>query len=270
MKVLTTIEVKDKEKRGGDLSQIKSYDKTLINISPKEWPAFLEEHAYLPDNSLNIELANAFAETATLMDFKRYIGFDHHQAPAGSPEEFLTFCSVLGYGVYLARYYDSGLLSELKVRANDPRKNIREAVVRALKNIGRKNTQRLLNYLDNWMDGSPLEQRAAIAVLCEPRFLQKPEVALMLLDILDWATASITEEKDWNNDYAILQKELEQAWSIAVTTLPAKGKMAMERWVNMEKPTVREVLRVNFEHLLMENTESEWAHEMLKKITSAK
>lgn len=62
MKVLTTIDVKDKEKRGGNLSQIKSYDKTLINISPKEWPAFLEEHAYLPDNSLNIDLANAFAE----------------------------------------------------------------------------------------------------------------------------------------------------------------------------------------------------------------
>lgn len=56
------------------MNQIQHYDKTLINISPKEWPAFLKEHAYLPDNSMNIPLAEAFTETATLMDFKRYIG----------------------------------------------------------------------------------------------------------------------------------------------------------------------------------------------------
>ncbi len=250
------------------MNQIEHYDKTLINISPKEWPAFLQAHAYLPDNSINIELAEAFAETATLMDFKRYIGMDHHQAPENSTEEFLTFCSVLGYGVYLSRYFDSGLLSELRARASDPRKHIREAVVRALKYIGRKNMQQLLNYLDNWIDGSPLEQKAAIETLRNPIFLKKQEAALTLLDLLDWATASITEEKAWNKDYELLQKELEHAWSMAVTALPAKGKKMMERWLKVDKPVVRSVMHKNLEQQMLKKAEPEWAVSMLDQIRS--
>lgn len=251
------------------MTQIENYDKTLINISPKEWPVFLKEHAYLPDNSMNIPLAEAFAETATLMDFKRYIGMDHYEAPENSREEFLTFCGVLGYGVYLARYFDSGLLSELRERASDPREHIREAVVRALKYIGRKNMQRLLNYLDNWIDGAPLEQKAAIETLRDPIFLSKSEPALTLLDLLDWATASITEEKSWNEDYSMLQSELEQAWAIAVIALPAKGKIMMERWIKVDKPTVSSVLKRNFEQSILQKAEPEWTNSMLEQIRHA-
>lgn len=251
------------------MNQTESYEKTLINISPKEWPVFLKEHAFLPDNTINIELAKSFAETATLMDFKRYIRLDYHQAPENSPEEFLTFCSVLGYGVYLSRSFDSGLLSELREQANDPRKNIRKGVVMALQYIGQKNMQRLLNYLDNWIDGSPLEQKAAIAVLCNPDFVKKKEVGLALLDFLEWAMASITEEKLINKEYYILVKELEHAWSIAVTALPAKGKMLMERWLKVDKDTVTKVVKTNLEQPLLQKCEPEWTERMLKLINGS-
>ncbi|MGM0545201.1 MAG: HEAT repeat domain-containing protein [Bacteroidota bacterium] len=252
------------------MNQIQHYDKTLVNISPKEWPTFLKEHAYLPDGTINEELAQAFAETATLMDFKRYMGMDHHDAPANSQEEFLTFCGVLGYGVYLSRYFDSGLLSELRARASDPREHVRQAVVLALTYIGRQNIQRLLNYLDNWIDGAPLEQKAAIATLREPSFLKKPEVALMLVDLLDWATASITDEKSWNSDYDILQNELEQAWALAVIALPSKAKMMVERWMKVDKPVVSGVLKKNLEQPILKEAEPVWTSTMLKQISKAK
>lgn len=251
------------------MNKIESYDKTLINISPKEWPAFLQGHAHLPDGSINIELAKSFAETATLMDFKRYIRLNVEQAPANSEKEFLAFCSVLGYGVYLSKYFDSGLLSELKARANDPRENIREAVVIALQYIGDKNMQRLLDYLDNWIDGSPLEQKAAIAALCEPDFLRENKVALTLLDLLDWATASVTNEKSWDEEHVILITELEHAWSRAISALPAKGKMLFERWIKVKKTTVSEILKTNLEQPLLQKCEPEWAERMLRLINKS-
>ena len=63
------------------------------------------------------------------------------------------------------------LLGELRRRASDPRWRLREAVAMSLQRLGEQDMEALLSEMDSWSRGSFLEQRAAVAALCEPSLL---------------------------------------------------------------------------------------------------
>ena len=92
-------------------------------------------------------------------------------APTNSPEVFLTCCGVVGLGRLLAEG-DERQWKPLRKHANDPRWRVREAVVLGLQRLGDVDMKRLLGPMMEWGSGNGLEQRAAVAVLCEPRLLK--------------------------------------------------------------------------------------------------
>ena len=237
-----------------------SYEITLVNLSPRQWRAFLIEHSHLPGSQPNLELAQAFAHIGTLMDFKKYVDLSSDEAPADSPQEFLVLCGLLGLGNYLGKYHDGGLLRIVQEKANDSRPRVREAVVRALKAIGRKNVGRLLKYAQKWMKGSFYEQRAVVAALCEPEFLKYKEPAVTILELLDWVTATLIQHDDESDEagYQALQHTLESCWSTVVADYPVKGKPVMERWMKEKHPIVDRVMRAALQKEPLLAAQPEW------------
>ncbi len=250
------------------LNKIGSYEVELVNISPKKWDAFLKEHSHLPGPKANLELAKAFSRVGTLMDFKKYIRLDEEDAPENTPDEFLTFCGVIGFGQYLAEYHDGGLLMQLMERANDPRWRIREAVVLALQIIGKKRLSRLMGYLSSWVEGTYLEQRAAIKAICEPDLLTDPKAALLALELLEWATATMVECDDLQDEeYYILKEALSDCWSVAVVALPEKGKSMMDRWIKEKHPVVSLIMKENLQKERLSQLDQDWVKTCLKKVS---
>lgn len=251
------------------MNKIGTYEVELVNISPKQWDNFLREHSNLPGARANRELARAFARTGTLMDFKKYIHLDPDKAPENTPDEFLTYCGVMGFGQYLSKYHDGGLLILLKERANDPRWRIREAVVLALQIVGQKKISRLIAYAKSWIEGTFPEQRAAVAAMCDSDLLSNRETCLAALELLDWATATMIEYDDRQNEgeYQELQEALNFCWSVAVAASPEKGKPMMERWFKENHPVVNKIMKNNLEKDQLKNTDSEWVKRSLKRLS---
>lgn len=247
------------------MKEIESYEKVLINMSPKQWPAFLIENAVVAGNEINIELAETFARVGTLMDFKNYVRIDEFERMEAAGT-FLTYCGVLGYGVYLSKYYDYGLLNQLRERANDNRLSIQQAVGKALQYIGRKKIQRLVDYTDEWRNGTPLEQRACLAAFCSPEILKDQEGVLEALELLEWVTTTFVEDIDWNQDYEVLEEELARYWSIVVAENPNKGKQVMERWIKQQYRAVNSIMKKGLLHDSLQTMEQEWATTWLLKL----
>ncbi len=113
------------------------------------------------------------------------------------------------------------LLKTLRRYASDPRWRIREAVAMALQRLGEADMGRLISEMRDWAQGTPLEQRAAAAALCEPRLLGQAKHARAVLSILDRITASIERvDNRLSEDFLTLRKGLGYCWSVAVAALP--------------------------------------------------
>lgn len=250
------------------MNKRESYEKKLVNLSPRQWETFLKKHSNLPGPRANLELAEAFSRIGTLMDFKKYIQLDYKEAPENTPDEFLTFCGVLGLGEYLAKYHDAGLLQKLKERANDPRSRIRKSVRLALQAIGHKDIGRLIHYLKLWAKGSCLEQHVAITALCDEDLLNDPEVCLEVFELLDWITASMVEEDmDKVEGYKELKRALSYCWSVAVAMSPEKGKPVMGRWIKENHPVINNIMRGNLEKERLSKMDPEWTNYWLQELS---
>jgi hypothetical protein len=251
------------------LNNTGSYEIELVNLSPRQWQKFLKEHSNLPGAKVNVELAKAFANIGTLMDFKPLVRLGPEEAPENTPEEFLTFCGVLGLGQYLAEYHDGGLLNLLRERANDPRERIRKAVVMAMKHIGHKDIRRLIKYTKTWIEGSYLEQDTVITAMCDQEMLEDRQAAISFLELLDWGMATLIQNEDeqFETGYQKLQEKLSCCWSVGIVALPEKGKPALERWISEHHPIINEILVMNLKREPLVKAEEEWVQECLAGIS---
>ncbi len=138
------------------------------------WEDFLLSHSGLPGPRGNLELAFAVAELGTPAFFQSCLRYDPLIAPVNHPAEFVCFCGVLGLG-RLAAEGDSSNIPIIRRYASDPRWRTREAVAMALQCVGRQDMDRLLEISEDWIAGSWLEKRGAVAGLAEPDLLKDPE-----------------------------------------------------------------------------------------------
>jgi hypothetical protein len=148
------------------------------------WDSYLLKESGLPGPRGNIELAQVAADEGNLKLYQQYAAYTADQAPVNSPHEFLAFCGVVGLGRLLAEG-NTNLLKALRMHASDPRWRIREAVAMALQRFGDVSMDQLIAAMREWSKGTPLEQRAAVAALCEPRLLGQAKHARAVLQILD-------------------------------------------------------------------------------------
>ena len=233
-----------------------------------EWDAYLLKESGLPGPRGNLELAQVVADEGDLQLFRRYTAYDADKAPVNSPYEFLAFCGVVGLGRLLAEG-DTDLLKTLRTHASDPRWRTREAVAMALQRLGDADMPRLIAAMREWSTGTPLEQRAAAASLCEPRLLRRPEHARAVLEILDTITSSVERAENRHDDaFLALRKGLGYCWSVAVVALPGEGTVLMEQWLVKPDKDIRWIMRENLGKARLARMDVEWVDRWRTRIGS--
>ena len=200
-----------------------------------DWEAYLRAHSGLPGPRGNLELLGAAADVGSRAQFERL---------AASDDEFVAACGAAGLGQVAAAGEDS--VQKLRSLASDGRWRVREGVAMGLQRLGDAHMDRLLGEMERWADGSPLEQRAAAAALCEPRLLGDPAHVRRVLAVLDRITASLASAPDRRSeDVRVLRQGLAYCWSVAAAALPEEGRTALDRWMATDDPDVRWVIRRN-------------------------
>jgi hypothetical protein len=246
------------------MNKVEAYRVSLRTLA--EWDAFLLQESGLPGPRGNIELARAVAEEGDQELFERYRDFDAEKAPTNSPHEFLAFCGVLGLGKLLAGG-DREVLPDLRYHASDVRWRVREAVAMALQRLGAADMEALLQEMEGWSQGNPLEQRAAVAALCEPSLLREGSQIERVLDILDRVTDSMQAVADRRNEeFRVLRKGLGYCWSVAVAAHPEAGKKRMERWFLSEDPDVLWVMKENLRKKRLARMDADWVAEARQQL----
>ena len=190
----------------------KTHDYEIALAGLADWDDFLLRESGLPGPRGNLELADAFARVAGEDLMVRYAALGPDVAPTNSPQEFLAFCGVLGFGRLVAEGQRSRL-ADLRRAAGDPRWRQREACARALQIFGDADLAALLHVAEEWCGGSRLEQRAALAGICEPRLLREPEAARVALRLLDRVTASMRQAA--GRRLGRLSRSCARAWATA-------------------------------------------------------
>jgi len=222
------------------------------------WDDYLLKESGLPGPRGNIELAQVVADEGDRNLFLRYTAYTEDRAPVNSPYEFLAFCGVVGLGRLLAEG-DASLLETLRTHASDHRWRVREAVAMALQRLGDRNMDALLAGLREWGNGTPLEQRASAAALCEPRLLRQPRHARAVLQILDWITTSMQKtDSPPHENIQVLRKGLGYCWSVAVAALPEEGKTYMEKWLVTTNKDIQWIMQENLKKARLARVDPEW------------
>jgi hypothetical protein len=238
------------------MSKIDHYRQILRSLD--DWDPFLMQESGLPGPRANLELAQAVADEGDLDLFQRYLAYGPLRAPTNSPQVFLAVCGVIGLGKFLAqgKYELFGTLRQL---ASDPRWRIREGVCLALQRLGAVDMETLLDEMQRWSRGSPLEQRAAAAALCEPKQLTIAGNARVVLQILDEITQSFTTIEDRRDEAVrVLRKGLGYCWSVAVVALPDEGKALMEKWFASEDEDIRWIMKENLKKKRLSRMDPAW------------
>ena len=200
------------------------------------------------------------ADEGTLELFQRYTAYTAALAPVNSPYEFLAFCGVVGLGRCLAQGR-TDLLKSLRFHASDPRWRVREGVAMALQRCGDQDMDALIDAMRAWSQGTPLEQRAAAAALCEPRLLGQARHAAAVLQILDSITTSIAGLPGRkNSDFLTLKKGLGYCWSVAAAAMPAQGKPLMEKWLAVPDKDIQWIMRENLKKNRLVRLDAEWVN----------
>jgi hypothetical protein len=231
-----------------------------------DWDAYLLKESGLPGPRGNLELAQVVADEGSPQLFWRYIAYTAEEAPVNSPYEFLAFCGIVGLGRLLAEG-DRSILMTLRQYASDPRWRIREGVAMALQRLGDVDMESLIAEMEEWAQGAPMEQRAAVAALCEPRLLGQPEHAGAALRILDGVTASIAHRDNRRSqDFSALRKGLGYCWSVAVVALPGEGKALMEKWLVSADKDIQWIMRENLQKARLVRMDANWVQEWRGRI----
>jgi hypothetical protein len=238
------------------MSKASEYAEQLASLG--EWEPYLLAESRLPGPRANLELMQVVADLGDEARFHRYLEFGPEQAPTNDPHEFLAVCGIVGLG-RLAAEGRTDLLPVIRQHASDPRWRMREGVAMALQRFGDRDMGALLDEMAGWVTGSPLEQRAAAAALCEPRLLKEESHARRTLALLDAITGSILDRADRRSEaFKALRKGLGYCWSVAAVALPEEGLSMMARWLACDDKDIRWIMKQNLGKKRLERLDAAW------------
>lgn len=212
----------------------------LAALRVEDWDTYLDEHSGLPGPRANLELLAAAGDLAPQAVLRRW---------AADPDEYRAAVGTAGLGRLVAEG-DRSVLETLRARAGDERWRVREAAAMALQRIGDADRALMWDLAQAWTEGSALEQRAAVAGVCEPRLLRDPQDAARAVRLLDVVTAhlvTVPAARRRDGDVRTLRKALAYCWSVAVAADPGAGFPRLEALAEVAATDddVRWVLRQN-------------------------
>ena len=207
--------------------------------------AYLLAESRLPGPRANLELLDAAGDVLDRDTALRLAVQDPAEAPAGTGREFLPCCGLVAVGRLVAEG-DAALVALLRTAAGDPRWRVRESVAIALQRWGDADAREMAAAIEPWTNGSPLEARAAVAAICEPRLLGDPEVLAAAVRILDAATGTLAAiPRPRGEPGRVLGAALGYGWSVAVAADPLATLSGFERWVAVDDTDIRRMIREN-------------------------
>jgi hypothetical protein len=223
-----------------------------------DWDEYLLENSGLPGPRANLELAQAVEEEGSSALFHRYVQLTPRLAPQNTPQEFLALCGTIGLGRLLADGVED-TCPALRALASDQRWRIREGVCMAMQRWGDRDMNGLLDEMWLWSGGNFLEQRAAVASLCEPRLLRYTRQIQLVLQLLDKVTESLHAAGERRgSEIRVLRQALGYCWSVAVAALPADGKPLMEKWCATQDHDVAWLMKENLRKARLVRMDAAW------------
>lgn len=224
-------------------------------LAARDREAYLRGNSGLPGPRGNLELMDVASAASDRADVERWAALGPEVAPENTPAVFLACVGIVGLGRLVAAG-DRSLLPTLRHASNDPRWRVREAVAMALQAWGDAEPAALVAEMERWAGGSPLEGRAAMAALCEPRLLHDRQIVAATLAILDRLTATVRDAsrddaarddagRDDADQVRVLRQALGYGWSVAAAADVTIGLPALERWVSDPNADVRWIVRQN-------------------------
>lgn len=246
------------------MGKIEHYRRILRET--QEWEPFLRENSGLPGPRGNLELAYAVAEEGNVEIFQRLLACDTPKTEENTPDVFLVFCGLVGLGEAL-KQSDGCFFNILKAYANDPRWRIREAVAIAFQVYAPSNPKQLIEWMNDLARGTLLQQRAAVAALCEPANLVDTQMCVKVLQILHAVTFHLSQEIDRKSEpFRVLRQTLGYAWSVVIAAVPEIGKPALEPWFESIDPDVLWILKENLTKKRLLRLDPGWVQQSLDRI----
>lgn len=219
---------------------------------------YLRSHSALPGPRGNLELIDVASAATDRIELERWAALGPDVAPENTPDVFLVCVGVVGLG-RLAGAGDRSPLTVLRRLANDPRWRVREAVPMALQAWGDVDVDGLVDEVEGWAGGTPLEGRAAMAALCEPRLLRDGRAVARTLAILDRLTGAVRDASDpAAPDLRVLRQALGYGWSVAIAADPKLGLPVFEPWLAEPNPDVRWIVRENLAKARLAKAAPDW------------
>ena len=218
-------------------------------LAASDRDAYLRTNSRLPGPRSNLELLSVAAEEVDREWAMRWAA-----TPVGDdPTDVFVICvglAALGRFLFAG---DTRALVALRVRASDGEWRIREAVAIALQRLGDDDLARLAGIASDWVTGNPLEARAAVAAVAEPRLLRSGELVPAALDVLEAATTKVQDSAaPAQTEMRVLRQALGYAWSVVIAAAPDIAWARFERlsiidsadvsWIvaeNMKKDRIR-------------------------------
>ena len=230
--------------------------------------AYLRAHSGLPGPRSNLELLDVAAAASPREDIERWATLTPDEAPENTPSVFLACVGAVGLGCLVAAG-DRALLQELRRLSNDPRWRVRESVAIGLQAWGDTDPEALVEEMAGWAGGTPLEGRAAMAALCEPRLLRDGRIVGRTVAILDRLTASIRDAADGRAaDVRVLRQALGYGWSVAIAANVQAGLPTFQRWLADPNPDVRWIVGQNLGKARLSKAAPEWVAQATAALAS--
>ena len=215
------------------------YRSELRALRDVDWAPYLRAHSGLPGPRANLELAFAAAEEASPERLDELLATD---------EEYLVLCGTIGLGRLMAAGAE-GTGERLRGYAKDARWRVREGVAMGLQRLGDADLPRLLSLVTTWAgDPDPLVQRAAVAGICEPRLLRRPDAAARAIGICERVTRELAARPSGerkNDAVRTLRQALGYCWSVAVAADPDTGLRRFETLAAYDDADVAWIAREN-------------------------
>jgi hypothetical protein len=217
----------------------------LLALAADDREAHLLAGSHLPGPRANLELLDAAGDVLPRGEAIRLAALSPTAAPSGTALEFLPCCGVVAVGRLVAEG-DASLVPLLRAASGDERWRVRESVAIALQRWGDADVGAMVAVIEPWAAGTPLEARAAVAAICEPRLLASRAAVGGAVRILDAATSQLVAIPAPRGEPGrVLGAGLGYGWSVAVAADPSVVLPAFERWAAVDDPDVRRLVRSN-------------------------
>jgi len=214
-------------------------------------------HSGLPGPRGNLTLLSTFAHKATAEEVNESLSFLADDLP-NSPEEFVAMCGIVGS--FIRHRGDlATALSLHRPQASHRSWRVREAVAIGIQEVAEGREAEVISLLGGWEEGNPLEKRAVVAALCEPKLLKDFGQAVRVLQLL----GQMTKDFEGNNDrlddgLSTLRQALGYGWSVVVAACPAPGKKAFEFLCGLPGKHVRWIVRENLKKHRLHVMDPDW------------